>query len=157
MVASKANWRRILKLLGWLVVLPVALMIVIAAIRISNFTVSYSNGYPVEFPVLAVIPAPAIALSMRYALSPNKRSVAVTVLIFVVLLVSGGIQEYLIARHIALAMGIDPASAPLLPTLPQFLTVITSNVRSISYVLIGVFVGTLLVALMKDFSSSSRR
>lgn len=146
-----------LALLGLVIGISLGIMLLVVVMRIWFFSTTSSGGGYIEYPVFNMLPPLVIAFALRYALSPKKRSLPAAMLIFVVLLVTGIVQEYLVARHMALAAGVAPSSAPLLPTLPQYLAVMASNILGISFVLIGVFAGTLLALIMKDMTATARR
>jgi hypothetical protein len=139
-----------LRIAGLLLGIVVVITIVVVLLRVVGFSMSYHNGSYLDYPAFNMLPPLIITLVMRALLSPKKRSLPVTLLVFVVLLLTGMVQEYIIARHMALALGMSPADAPLLPTLTQYLVVMAGNIRAISFVLIGVVTGTLLSLIMGD-------
>jgi hypothetical protein len=142
-----------LRITGLLIGIIVAIIAVVVVLRIVVFSMSYRGDSYLDYPMFNMLPPIIIALLIRGVLSPKKRNLLVTLLVFVVLLVTGIVQEYIIARHMALAMGMTSVEAPLIPNATQFLVVMAGNIRAISFVLIGVFAGTLLSILPRDLTA----
>ena len=139
-----------LRIAGLLIAIIVGMIVVVVLLRVIVFSTSYHGGSYIDYPTFNMLPPILIALIIRAILSPKKRSLPVTLLVFVVLALTGIVQEYIIARHMALMMGMAPAEAPLIPNLTQYLVVMAGNIRAISFVLIGVFAGTLLSIIAGD-------